>query len=142
MLIFNPGVGLCSVLRRPPVVEPIAFPSLRAGFLACVRAQIVFAFRRAAPPTELFAVVQTGSCPMSSQKRTGIGSGGVGESAVTIQLVQGSFVVVYDPTVEDSCKKAITVNGTEVSVNILDTTGQDDFKTLRQTYIVSSSSPH
>jgi small GTP-binding protein len=72
---------------------------------------------------------------MESYKVVVMGCGGVGKSAITIQLVQGRFVVAYDPTIEDSYKKTISVDGTEVSLDILDTAGQDDFKSLRQTYV-------
>jgi small GTP-binding protein len=72
---------------------------------------------------------------METYKLVVLGSGGVGKSALTIQLVQGRFVVAYDPTIEDSYKKTILVDGVEVSLDILDTAGQDDFKSLRQTYM-------
>jgi small GTP-binding protein len=72
---------------------------------------------------------------METYKIVVLGSGGVGKSALTIQLVQGRFVVAYDPTVEDSYKKVITVDGAEILLDILDTAGQDEFQSLRQTYI-------
>jgi small GTP-binding protein len=72
---------------------------------------------------------------METYKLVVFGSGGVGKSALTIQLVQGRFVIAYDPTIEDSYKKTILVDGVEVSLDILDTAGQDDFKSLRQTYM-------
>ena len=66
-----------------------------------------------------------------------LGSGGVGKSAITIQLVQGRFVAAYDPTIEDSYKKSIEVDGEDVSLDILDTAGQDDFAAIRATYMRS-----
>jgi small GTP-binding protein len=64
-----------------------------------------------------------------------LGTGGVGKSALTIQLVQGRFAVAYDPTIEDIYKKTITVDGREINLDILDTAGQDDFQPLRATYM-------
>jgi small GTP-binding protein len=72
-----------------------------------------------------------------SYKLVVLGSGGVGKSALTIQLVQGRFVLVYDPTIEDSYKKTVTVDGREVLLDVVDTAGQDEFKGMRQTYIRS-----
>jgi small GTP-binding protein len=72
-----------------------------------------------------------------SYKLVVLGSGGVGKSALTIRLVQGRFVLVYDPTIEDSYKKTITVDGREVLLDVVDTAGQDEFKSMRQTYIRS-----
>lgn len=72
---------------------------------------------------------------MESYKVVVLGSGGVGKSALTIQLVQGRFVAAYDPTIEDSYKKTIDVDGHDVSLDILDTAGQDDFAPMRTSYM-------
>ena len=40
-----------------------------------------------------------------------LGSGGVGKSALTVQFVQGIFVEKYDPTIEDSYRKQVEVDG-------------------------------
>lgn len=66
-----------------------------------------------------------------------LGNGGVGKSALTIQLVQNRFVAAYDPTIEDSYKKALLVDDKEVMLEILDTAGQDDFAAIRSTYMRS-----
>ena len=36
-----------------------------------------------------------------------VGAGGVGKSALTIQLIQNHFVDEYDPTIEDSYRKQV-----------------------------------
>lgn len=72
---------------------------------------------------------------METYKVIVLGSGGVGKSAITLQLVQNRFVMAYDPTIEDSYKKTITVDGVEINLDILDTAGQDDFKPLRATHM-------
>ncbi|KAL0490517.1 Ras-related protein Rap [Acrasis kona] len=63
------------------------------------------------------------------------GSGGVGKSALIVQLIQGVFVECYDPTLEDSYRKELTIDGREVVLDILDTAGQEEFHTLRDQYI-------
>lgn len=40
-----------------------------------------------------------------------LGSGGVGKSAITVQFVQNHFVEEYDPTIEDSYRKQVVVQG-------------------------------
>ena len=38
-------------------------------------------------------------------------AGGVGKSALTIQLIQNHFVDEYDPTIEDSYRKQVIIDG-------------------------------
>ena len=38
-----------------------------------------------------------------------VGGGGVGKSALTIQMVQKEFVAIYDPTIQDSYRKQTQV---------------------------------
>ena len=46
-----------------------------------------------------------------------LGSGGVGKSAVTLRYMQGMYIDEYDPTIEDTYKKIITVKGLTKQVN-------------------------
>lgn len=39
-------------------------------------------------------------------------AGGVGKSALTIQLIQNHFVDEYDPTIEDSYRKQVSIEMT------------------------------
>jgi len=70
-----------------------------------------------------------------SYKIVVIGAGGVGKSCFTIQLISGTFVETYDPTLEDSYRKQMTVDGEEAILNIYDTAGQEDFSAVRDQYI-------
>jgi len=70
-----------------------------------------------------------------SYKIVVIGAGGVGKSCFTIQLISGTFVETYDPTLEDSYRKQMTIDGEESILNIYDTAGQEDFSAVRDQYI-------
>ena len=60
---------------------------------------------------------------MREYKIVVLGSGGVGKSALTVQFVQGIFVEKYDPTIEDSYRKQVEVDGQQCMLEILDTGG-------------------
>lgn len=64
-----------------------------------------------------------------------VGEAGVGKSALTIQFVQSVFVEDYDPTIEDSYKKQVVIDGEPCLLDILDTAGQDDYSALRDQYM-------
>jgi len=64
-----------------------------------------------------------------------LGSGGVGKSALTIRLVNNKFLEEYDPTIEDSYRKEVTVDGENVVLDILDTAGQDEFSALQDQWM-------
>jgi GTPase KRas protein len=57
-----------------------------------------------------------------------VGTGGVGKSALTIQLINHSFMDDYDPTIEDSYRMQVAVDGVTCILDILDTAGQDEFR--------------
>jgi GTPase KRas len=64
-----------------------------------------------------------------------LGSGSVGKSALTIRLISDHFLTDYDPTIEDSYRKMVTIDGESVVLNILDTAGQDDFVAMQDPWI-------
>lgn len=49
--------------------------------------------------------------------------GGVGKSALTVQFVRNVFVSTYDPTIEDTYRKPLVIDGENCLVEILDTAG-------------------
>ena len=66
-----------------------------------------------------------------------LGSGAVGKSAITVQMVSGHFLSSYDPTIEDSYRTIININNKDIILNIIDTAGQEEFYALRDQYIRS-----
>jgi len=64
-----------------------------------------------------------------------VGGGGVGKSALTIQLIQSHFVDEYDPTIEDSYRKQCTIDGEQVLLDVLDTAGQEEYSAMREQYM-------
>ncbi|KAK5575592.1 hypothetical protein RB653_006725 [Dictyostelium firmibasis] len=66
-----------------------------------------------------------------------MGDGGVGKTAVTTQFVSNHFVHYYDPTIEDSYRKQISVGDKSYILDILDTAGQDELTAMRDQWIRS-----
>lgn len=60
-----------------------------------------------------------------------VGSGGVGKSCVTIQFLRQRFSEYYDPTIEESYRKPVTVDDEEYQLEIVDTAGQEEFTSFR-----------
>jgi len=64
-----------------------------------------------------------------------VGAGGVGKSALTVRFIQGNFVEKYDPTIEDSYRKLVEVDGVACMLDIMDTAGQEEYSALRDQYM-------
>ena len=50
----------------------------------------------------------------------------LGKSALILQLIQNHYVEDYDPTIEDSYIKSVTVDEKPYILDILDTAGQEE----------------
>jgi GTPase KRas protein len=74
---------------------------------------------------------------MNEYKIVIIGSGGVGKSAICIQFITSHFIEEYDPTIEDSYIKQITIDDEEIILDILDTAGQEEYTSMRDYYMRS-----
>ncbi|KAH3673305.1 hypothetical protein WICMUC_003765 [Wickerhamomyces mucosus] len=74
---------------------------------------------------------------MRDYKIVVLGAGGVGKSSLTVQFVQGVYIDSYDPTIEDSYRKQIEVDGRACDLEILDTAGVAQFTAMRELYIKS-----
>ena len=72
---------------------------------------------------------------MSEYKLVIVGGGGVGKSCLNIRLIQNIFVEEYDPTIEDAYRKQFTIDKEICLLDILDTTGQEEFSAMREQYM-------
>ena len=72
---------------------------------------------------------------MTDYKLVVVGDGGVGKSALTIQLIQNHFVDEYDPTIEDSYRKQVVIDKETCLLDILDTAGQEEYSAMRDQYM-------
>jgi len=59
----------------------------------------------------------------------------VGKSCLTAQFVQNVWIESYDPTIEDSYRKMIEVDGRQCMLEILDTAGTEQFTAMRELYM-------
>jgi len=64
-----------------------------------------------------------------------VGAGGVGKSALTIQMIQNHFLVEYDPTIEDSYRKQVIIDEQTCLLDILDTAGPEEYSAMRDQYM-------
>jgi GTPase KRas protein len=65
------------------------------------------------------------------------GGGGVGKTALTLRYLRDQFVEEYIPTLADDFTKEIELNGKKLTINIIDTAGQDDFREMRASFYQS-----
>ncbi|XP_027289566.1 GTPase KRas-like [Cricetulus griseus] len=72
---------------------------------------------------------------MSEYKLVVVGADGVGKTALTVQLIQYHFVDVYDPTIEDSYRKQVKIDGETCLLDILDTAGLEEYSAMRDQYM-------
>ncbi|KAF2742731.1 ras-domain-containing protein [Sporormia fimetaria CBS 119925] len=72
---------------------------------------------------------------MTLYKLVVLGDGGVGKTALTIQLCLNHFVETYDPTIEDSYRKQVQIDGQSCMLEVLDTAGQEEYIALRDQWI-------
>ncbi|BEI82518.1 hypothetical protein CcaverHIS002_0303860 [Cutaneotrichosporon cavernicola] len=62
-----------------------------------------------------------------------MGSGGVGKSAVVLRFMNGEFLDIYDPTIEDSYRRQFDVDGQPCGfVLVFSLTQRDTFEDLRR----------
>ncbi|MEQ2292902.1 hypothetical protein AMECASPLE_027593 [Ameca splendens] len=71
-----------------------------------------------------------------SRKIAVLGYRSVGKSSLTIQFVEGQFVDSYDPTIENTFTKTMTVNGQEYNLQLVDTAGQDEYSIFPESYTI------
>ncbi|KAJ5076651.1 ras-like protein [Anaeramoeba ignava] len=66
-----------------------------------------------------------------------LGGGSVGKSCLTLRYLQGKFIEDYNPTIEESYRKMITVDENVMMLEVLDTAGQEEFRSVQDKYFRS-----
>ncbi|KAJ5075794.1 ras-like protein [Anaeramoeba ignava] len=72
---------------------------------------------------------------MSETRLVVVGSGAVGKSALTIRFVHSQFIETYEPTIEETFRKQIELEGRNCYLEILDTAGQEEYALMRDSYM-------
>ena len=65
-----------------------------------------------------------------------LGFRGVGKSSITVQFCEGTWVEEYHPTIENTFQKFLNFRGEDISLQILDTTGQDELTIFSARHMV------
>merc|ERR1719273_3045826 len=73
---------------------------------------------------------------MTEYKIVVMGAGAVGKSALVLRYVCDEFLEEYDPTIEDTYRKETQIDGTTVVLDILDTAGQEVFRSMQDDWIL------
>ena len=63
----------------------------------------------------------------------------VGKSALIYRFISDKFPKEYDTTLEDQYKTSMTIEDIKCNVEILDTSGQDNYETMVDTWIESGN---
>jgi len=72
---------------------------------------------------------------MTDYKIVVLGDGGVGKTALTIQLCSNHFVEYYDPTIESIYRRQVVIDEEACVLDVLDTAGQEEYTALRSQWI-------
>jgi GTPase KRas len=74
---------------------------------------------------------------MNNYKIVVFGGGAVGKSAITISFINCKFFEEYDPTIEDSYQRQVSIDNQVCYLDILDTAGQEEYSAMRDQYVSS-----
>ncbi|XP_008702759.1 GTPase RhebL1 isoform X1 [Ursus maritimus] len=65
-----------------------------------------------------------------------LGYRSVGKTSLAHQFVEGEFLEGYDPTVENTYSKIVTLGKDEFHLHLVDTAGQDEYSILPYSFII------
>jgi len=68
-------------------------------------------------------------------KITILGKGVVGKSSLTFRFMNSEIPKEHDPTIEDRYKTTLQINNEEVTIELLDTAGEDDYQNMLDMWI-------
>lgn len=64
-----------------------------------------------------------------------LGDGGVGKTSIILRYTRNQFSETYEPTLEDNYHASVMLDSGPFEMDIADTAGQDDYKSLRDRYM-------
>eukprot|EP01084_Bolivina_argentea_P215447 365778_1 len=73
--------------------------------------------------------------PTTEHKIVLFGASGVGKSALVIRFVTNQFFEEYDPTIYDSYRKRVMVDGKQCLLDILDTAGMEEYCAMQDQWM-------
>lgn len=56
-----------------------------------------------------------------------LGDGSVGKSCMLMRYLKDEYVDTYDPTIQDTFRKTVSIGGESVDVEFIDTSGQEEY---------------
>jgi len=74
--------------------------------------------------------------PPKQRKIAIVGSRSVGKSSLTVRFVEGVFVEIYYPTIENTFNRIIKYKGQDFATEIVDTAGQDEYSILNSKHFI------
>eukprot|EP01083_Nonionella_stella_P085543 237266_1 len=73
--------------------------------------------------------------PINEYKIVVLGGGGTGKNEITIAKESTNFLEEYDPTIEDSYRKSVVIDGEPCLLDILDTSGKAEFSSMQDQWM-------
>ena len=81
-----------------------------------------------------YSSISSSSIPIDI-KITILGKGVVGKSSLTFRFMNSEIPKEHDPTIEDRYKTTLQINNEEVTIELLDTAGEDDYQNMLDMWI-------
>ena len=81
-----------------------------------------------------YSSISTSSIPID-MRITILGKGIVGKSSLTYRFMNSDIPIEHDPTIEDRYKTTIQINNEEVTIELLDTAGEDGYQNMVDMWI-------
>ena len=83
-----------------------------------------------------FSSISNSSSPIDL-RITILGKGVVGKSSLTYRFMNSEAPLEHDPTIEDKYKISISFNSQELTLELIDTAGEDDYQNMLDMWITN-----
>ena len=81
-----------------------------------------------------YSSISTSSIPID-MRITILGKGIVGKSSLTYRFMNSDIPIEHDPTIEDRYKTTMQINNEELTIELLDTAGEDGYQNMVDMWI-------